>query len=117
MTTTIKPGDPCWVNDHNVRPGNWRTDVVKSVGPKWITLQARGERFSREVSNADRGTHRGAPNLVGVAGAVFSEEDYLNCRFIDEKRHAIANRVSRCQNADLLREIDTLITASEKENP
>lgn len=107
MTTTIKPGDPAWVHDHNIRPGNWRTDTVKSVGPKWITLTKRGERF--EVAAYDRGVHRNAPNLIGVTGALFSEQAYLDYRFADENRLKLAERVRKCIDANTLRAIAALL--------
>lgn len=112
MTTTIKPGDPAWVHDHNVRPGNWRADTVKSVGPKWITLEKRGERF--ELAPYDRGVHRNAPNLVGVTGALFSEQDYLDYRFVEENRWKLAERVRQCTDADTLRAIVAIL---DKETP
>jgi len=111
--TLIKPGDPAWVHDHNVRPGNWRTDVVKSVGPKWITLEKRGERFESAPDN-NRGVHRNAPNLVGVTGALFSEQAYLDYRFVNENSWKLAERVRQCNDANTLRAIVAIL---DKETP
>lgn len=62
-----------------------------------------------EVAPYMRGLHQNAPNLIGVTGAVFSEKDYNDERYIESQRHRLADRVNRCDDADTLRAIEALL--------